>query len=132
MAETDQNKKRRVIRKAETVREKSAKTAEQAENPSRKKQVWSGFTAPLRFVGRGFKKLGASLGRFKVMRIIGRILLPRYFRNSWKELRGVTWPTMKQARQLTLAVMVFAIIFGLVVAVLDFGLDKVFKGILVK
>jgi len=132
VAEADQNKKRRVIRKVETVREKSAKTTEQAEAPSRKQQIWRGFTAPLRFVGRGFKKLGSFLGRYKVLRIIGRILLPRYFRNSWKELRGVTWPTMKQARQLTLAVMVFAITFGLVVAVLDFGLDKVFKEVLVK
>jgi preprotein translocase SecE subunit len=132
VAEKDQDKKRRVIRKVETVREKSAKTAEQTEKPSRKKLILQGFTAPLRFVGRGFKKLGSILGRFKVMRFIGRILLPRYFRNSWKELRGVTWPSMKQARQLTLAVMVFAIIFGLVVAVLDYGLDKVFKEVLVK
>jgi preprotein translocase SecE subunit len=132
VAETDQNKKRRVIRKVETVREKSAKNTDVAESPNRKQQVWHGFTAPLRFVGRGFSKLGTSLGRFKVMRIIGRILLPRYFRNSWKELRGVTWPTMKQARQLTLAVMVFAIVFGLVIAVLDFGLDKLFKEVLVK
>lgn len=132
VAETEQNKKRRVIRKVETVREKSAKAAEQTEKPSRKKQILRGFTAPLRFVGRGFKKLGSVLGRFKVMRFIGRILVPTYFRNSWKELKGVTWPTLPQSRRLSIAVMIFAVIFGVVVALLDFVLDKIFKEVLIK
>jgi preprotein translocase SecE subunit len=131
VAETDQKPKRR-IRKIETVREITVKTAENAEKPSRKRLLWRGFTAPARFVGKGFKKLGAFLGRYRVLRVIGHILVPRYFRNSWKELRGVTWPTLKQSRQLTLAVIIFAIIFGVVVALLDYGLDKVFKQVLIK
>lgn len=131
MAETEQKPKRRV-RKVESVREITVKSAENASKPSRKNLVWRGFSAPLRFVGRGFKKLGAFLGRYRVLRFIGRILLPRYFRNSWKELRGVTWLTFKQSRQLTTAVIIFALIFGVVVAFLDYGLDKVFKQVLVK
>lgn len=131
MAETDQKPKRR-IRKVETVREITVKSAENADKPSRKSLLWRGFSAPLRFVGKGFAKMGAFLGKYRVMRIIGRILLPRYFRNSWKELRGVTWLTFKQSRQLTVAVMIFAVIFGVVVAFLDYGLDKVFKQVLVK
>lgn len=131
MAETDQKPKRR-IRKVETVREITVKSAENAEKPSRKSLLWRGFSAPLRFVGKGFKKVGAFLGKYRVMRIIGHILVPRYFRNSWKELRGVTWLKFKQSRQLTVAVMIFAVIFGVVVAFLDYGLDKVFKQVLVK
>lgn len=131
MAETDQKPKRR-IRKVETVREITVKSAENADKPSRKSLLWRGFSAPLRFVGKGFKKVGAFLGKYRVMRIIGHILVPRYFRNSWKELRGVTWLKFKQSRQLTVAVMIFAVIFGVVVAFLDYGLDKVFKQVLVK
>jgi preprotein translocase SecE subunit len=43
------------------------------------------------------------------------------------ELRQVTWPDRKQSRQLTLAVVMFATVFGIVVAILDYGLDKAFK-----
>lgn len=129
--EPDQKPKRR-IRKIETVREQTAKTAEKADTPRKGHAIWHGFTSPVRMVGRGFRKLGTFLGKYKVMRIIGRILLPMYFRNSWKELRQVTWLKWRQSRQLTVAVIIFAIIFGIVVALLDFGLDKLFKEVLVK
>lgn len=133
MADQTENKPKRRIRKAETVRELSTKAVDPVEAaPSRGRILWRGFTAPVRFIGKGFAKLGQALGKFKVMRVIGRILLPRYFRNSWKELRQVTWPTFKQSRQLTGAVILFAVIFGVVVALLDFGLDKVFKQVLLK
>lgn len=133
MADQTENKPKRRIRKAETVRELSAKAASPVEaSPSRGRSLWRGFTAPVRWIGRGFAKLGRGLGKFKVMRVLGRILLPRYFRNSWKELCQVTWPTFKQSRQLTGAVILFAVIFGVVVALLDFGLDKVFKQVLLK
>jgi preprotein translocase SecE subunit len=133
VADQTENKPKRRIRKAETVRELSAKAVSPVnETPSRGRLLWRGFTAPVRLLGRGFAKLGRVLGKFKVMRVIGRILLPRYFRNSWKELRLVTWPGFKQSRQLTGAVILFAVIFGVVVALLDFGLDKVFKEVLLK
>ena len=128
--ETDQKPKRR-IRKVETVREKTAKSAD-TDTPTRRSLVWRGFTAPFRFVGRGFAKLGKKLGKYKFFRVLGRILLPKYFRNSWKELKQVVWPTGKQTRQLTGAVLLFASVFGALVALLDFGLDKVFKEVLLK
>lgn len=132
MAEETNAKPKRQIRKIETVREQTAKSAEQEGRVSKGRAIWRGFTAPLRFIGRGLRKIGAFLGKYKVMRIIGRILVPMYFRNSWKELRQVTWLKWKQSRQLTTAVIIFSIIFGAVVAVLDFGLDKLFKEVLVK
>jgi preprotein translocase SecE subunit len=132
VADQTENKSKRRIRKVETVRELSAKANNPVEEPSRGSLLWRGFAAPARFIGKGFAKLGRVLGKFKVMRVLGRILLPRYFRNSWKELRQVTWPTFKQSRQLTGAVILFAVIFGVVVALLDFGLDKVFKQVLLK
>lgn len=132
MTDQTENKPKRRIRKVETVRELSAKASNTVEEPSRGSLLWRGFTAPARLLGKGLSKLGQALGKFKVMRFIGRILVPRYFRNSWKELRQVAWPTFKQSRQLTGAVVIFAVIFGVVVALLDFGLDKVFKEVLLK
>lgn len=129
MAEADNKKspKRRVIRKVETVREMAEKSNKAAE-PKRGivRKTLHVITAPFRFVGKQL----AKLGRFKVFRIIGFILVPPYLRNSWKELRQVTWPTGKETRQLTLAVLMFSIVFGILVTAVDYGFDKLFKRIL--
>jgi preprotein translocase subunit SecE len=53
--------------------------------------------------------------------------VPPYFRNSWKELTQVTWPDRRQTRRLTFAVILFSVIFGTIVAGVDFGLDKLFR-----
>ena len=42
----------------------------------------------------------------------------------------VTWPSGKQTRALTFAVIVFSIVFGALVALVDFGLDKLFKKVI--
>ena len=126
MAE-ESNQPRR-IRKVETVREKAEKTAAAGDKPRRFHTVRRGAGAPFRATGR----VATKLNRYKGLRIIGYILLPPYFRNSWKELRQVTWPNRKESRQLTLAVILFAVIFGAMVTVLDYGLDKVFKQVLLK
>jgi len=72
------------------------------------------------------------LGRFKPFRILGYILAPPYFRNAWRELKQVTWPTGKQSRQLTFAVIVFSLVFGIIVATTDYGLDKLFRKVILK
>ena len=74
----------------------------------------------------------AKVGRLKPFKILGKILWPTYFRNSWKELRQVTWPTRRETWQLTLAVIIFSVIFGVIIAVVDFGLDKAFKQLIIK
>lgn len=66
------------------------------------------------------------------MRFLGRLIGLRYIRDSWRELRGVTWPTFRDSRRLTGAVIVFSIIFGLFIALVDYGLDKAFKELFVK
>ena len=120
--------KRRLVKKAETVREKVEKASEESKQPRRLQSTRHKAGAPLRAMGKGGKKLG----RLKPFRIIGFILVPPYFRNSWKELRQVTWPTFRISLRLTSAVIIFAVIFGCVVALLDYGLDKVFKEVLLK
>lgn len=68
----------------------------------------------------------------------GRILrkrvriFPKFVREAWAEIRQVTWPTPRETVRLTIAVFIFATIFATIVGVLDFGLDKLFKEVLIK
>lgn len=130
MAEETGKPKRRLIKKAETVREKAERvSAEEAkQQPRRLRATTHKVGTPFRAAGRHAKKLG----KFKPFRIIGLILVPPYFRNSWKELRQVTWPKFRDSVRLTFAVFAFAAVFGVLVFALDFVLDKVFKEVLLK
>jgi preprotein translocase SecE subunit len=128
VAEETTKSKRRQIKKAETVREKAVKATEDSQQPRRLHTTKRRASAPFRAVGRGGKKLG----KFKPFRILGFIIVPPYFRNSWKELRQVSWPSFRVALRLTFAVIIFAVVFGGLVALLDFGLDKLFKQVLLK
>lgn len=126
MADSDQQaaRKKRRLRPvtSETVRERAAKAQIAAGEPAKPRKVRGVFgkiLTPFRVIGRG-------LGW------IGKFIIPSYFRNSWRELRLVTWPNRKQSQQLTLAVIIFAIIFGVLVAGVDYGLDKLFKQVLLK
>lgn len=118
-----------MVKKAETVRELTEKSS----SKPMKKQGITRLT--LSYIAKPFKPIGkllTKLGKLKPFRIIGRILLPSYFRNSWKELKQVTWPGRKESWQLTLAVIIFATLFGVMIALVDFGLDKAFKQVLLK
>jgi preprotein translocase SecE subunit len=44
----------------------------------------------------------------------------------------VTWPTWRESRRLTGAVILFSVIFGGLIAIVDYGLDKLFKQLLLK
>lgn len=119
-----------MVKKAETVREQAEKSA--LPKPEKKTGV---VRLTLRYIATPFKWVGrklAKLGRFKFFKFIGKILWPAYFRNSWKELKQVTWPTRRETWQLTLAVIIFSVIFGVVIAIVDFGLDKMFKQVIIK
>lgn len=61
-----------------------------------------------------------------------RYIIPRYLRESWHEVKQVTWPDRKETTKLTLAVFTFAIIFGILVAVVDYGLDILFRKTILK
>lgn len=128
MAEDKVTPKRRLVKKAETVREKTEKAVESSKQPRRLHTTKRRVGTPFRVIGEKSSKLG----KFKFFRIIGLVLVPPYFRNSWKELRQVTWTKRRESFRLTFAVIAFAAVFGVLVAVLDYGLDKVFKEVLLK
>ncbi len=141
MADSKEDKSKRRLRPSPTVRQQTEEAAK-PKSPGRRLRATTAASKP-------FKATGGALGRIlrplsflllpfqnRPMRFIGRKLFVisggRYFRNSWRELRQVTWPDRKQTVQLTFAVFVFATIFAILVSVTDFGLDRIFKRILLK
>ncbi len=61
-----------------------------------------------------------------------RSFIPKYFKESWRELKMVQWPNRKETTKSTIAVIVFAVVFGLLITVVDFGLDKIFRELLLR
>lgn len=132
--------KKKQSKKTMTVRQRSE------QQPVEKRRIirkTAGKAAtPFRLVGRGiakvFRPLRFLLWPFKTrpVRFIGRVLAAifflRYFRNAWKEVRQVTWPTRKETWQLTFAVFVFAVVFGIMITATDYGLDKLVRKIILK
>jgi len=114
------------------------------DNESLVRVFFRGFFWPLKMIGKGLawlghkpplKQIGHGLRWFfnlKAVGFIGRIVGLKYLAGSWQELRQVTWPTRREGRRLTTAVIIFAVIFGALIAVVDFGLDKLFKQLLLK
>ena len=124
MAEQTDKPKRRKLRSVETVRERAERVAAENNKPKREAKAPG-------VISRFFGATGA-LPIWRPVKFIGRFIIPSYIRSSWRELRQVTWPSRKQSRQLTGAVVIFSIVFGLIVAAFDYGLDKLFKEVIVK
>ncbi|HSX46059.1 MAG TPA: preprotein translocase subunit SecE [Candidatus Saccharimonadia bacterium] len=139
MADKPSSSKKRLVKNPDTFRERAIKASEAEAQPSKRgrvKQAFAKVFSPiLRPIGGGLKSAynWKPLGPLrKVFHFSGKILFPTYFRNSWKELKLVTWPNWQQSRALTFAVLVFAAIFGTAIALVDLGLDKIFRHILLK
>ena len=134
--------KRRLRAPSETVREKAVKAqADIADTrPTKKHRLgrvlsapfralgWLGHVPPLRQIGHGLRWFFL----LRPLRFLGKILGLRYIRDSWRELKLVTWPSRTQSRQLTVAVVIFSVVFGGLIAIVDFGLDKLFKQVIIK
>ena len=105
---------------------------------------WRGFFLPVKLIGRGFAWIGhrpplKQIGhgfrwffRLRVVQFLSKITGINYIRGSFQELKLVTWPTRREGRRLTTAVIIFSVVFGALIAVVDFGLDKLFKQLLLK
>lgn len=128
-------KKRKLRAASETVRERAESKASSPAKPRRIRRTVKTVGRPLRAARRvGAKEIYLPMpdnrfGRFLNKR---RYFIPRYFRESWQELRLVSWPNRRETTKLTLAVFTFAIIFGFLVSITDYGLDQIFKRVLLK
>ena len=133
MAEQPAKKKRR-IKNPESFRERIQKSSEASAKPSRSARL-----TPVRraasWLFRPITRLYASKPLKpvrKVLSVVGKVVFPKYFRQSWQELKQTSWPNWQESRRLTSAVLIFAIVFGAAIALVDWGLDKVFKQLLLK
>ena len=131
--------KKRLVKNPETFRERALKAANQSDQPRPAARVRSTVAKPIKRVFQPIGRYSAKLSHQqpfrligKIFGLIGKVVFPTYFRNSWRELRQVKWPNRTESRQLTFAVLVFAVVFGGLVAIVDYGLDKVFKQVLLK
>jgi preprotein translocase subunit SecE len=137
------SKKPKLARKKQlTVRERTQLGAS-TDKTKQIRSVAGKATTPLRKVAVPFKKLQPKKSN-KPSRInklvpenrFGRILrkvfkrrslIPGWLKNSWAEIRQVTWPTYRETARLTLAVFIFSVVFALIVGILDFVLDKALR-----
>lgn len=139
MAEEKAAKTKRLVKNPETFRERAIKATEAGEKQGKASKLKGLGGKVVKPVTSPVGKAGRKLGKLKVFRvfrkplhIVGKILLPTYFRNSWRELKLVKWPTLRESRRLTFAVIVFATVISGTIALVDYGLDKLFRNILLK
>jgi len=130
---------KRRVKNPETFRERASKASATSDQPSKR-------TYPFRLLSKFLRPVSSKTraGTSRVfrqtplrwlrqpLRLLGKILLPVYLRNSWRELRQVQWPTRSQSFRLTFAVLFFALIFGVSIAGVDWVLNQAFKTIILK
>jgi preprotein translocase SecE subunit len=115
-AGSDKRSKKRRIRAAPTVREQAQQR--QAKKPRRLRRA----DKPQKPAGKFRRGFGWLI----------RHTIPPYIRNSFRELRNVTWPGRKLSLQLTWAVVMFAVVFAVVIGFLDWGLNIAFQKIILR
>jgi preprotein translocase subunit SecE len=129
MAEQEKAKKR--IRKTETMRDKSTKDTTKGSKTRRLKQTASVAARPFKAAKKVAKKeyfvVKPHETGYKAFFTKSRKWTPGYFRSAYKELRLVTWPSRKETWKLVTAVFVFSVAFGLVITIVDYGLEKLFR-----
>jgi preprotein translocase SecE subunit len=133
--------KKRQLKKTETVRQRAERSTNAAPRKRRVSKAVRSVGRPLRVVIKAIAKLLSPFGfllipfKTRPARFIGRllasVLLFRFFRDAWSELRQVQWPTARETVRLSMAVFVFSLLFGAMVAIVDFGLDKLFKKVFI-
>lgn len=137
MAEA-KNKKKRTLKKRqpESIREQTKKNtkarAEQNKPRTLKKVTNKVSSAKQKATTTAKREYYLPVPEGKVGSWLNkrRSLIPQFIKNSWKELRQVTWPTRSETVKLTISVLVFAIAFGSLIAGVDYVLDIVFRRVI--
>jgi preprotein translocase SecE subunit len=114
------------------MRDSAASSRAKAQKPKRVRKAAEVAKKPVSSIGSALTKeyhviKPKSEDRFFTK---SRKLTPGYFRSSWAELRQVTWPGRKETWRLVFAVFVFALALGTVIAVLDYGLEKLLREVI--
>lgn len=122
----------------ETVRERANKQSVKkdiSDNKLRHK-IYRPLSVLGRFSSKEFNviplpenKAGKVLGKSIHVR---RLIMPKFFREAWAELKKVFWPNRREAVRLTGAVVVFAVVFAVFVQILGIIFQKLVKKIILK
>lgn len=118
----------------ETVRERAEKESAKKTTPKKSSAVKAAVVKPIKkahtFGQKEYHPLKVP-DKKGVRHLNKRVhFIPKYFRESWAELKLVTWPTKKEAAQKTLAVLIFAIVFALFVQFFDTIFSKLVKEVI--
>ena len=135
MVNNNKSAPKRSLKKPESIRERAAKADIRRPRPRRIKRAGTTALRPLKAVARvGRKEVYLPLPDTKAGRFLNkrRHVIPQYFGLAFKELRQVKWPNRRETTKLTLAVFLFAIFFSFLISITDFGLDKLFKQLILK
>lgn len=124
----DKNQKKPKV----SIRERNRKAAESKEKPKRIRkaavQAKKPVTGAAKVLTTEFHLLPRKNDSGFFTR--SRKVTPKYFADSAQELKYVTWPGRKETWKLVFAVFVFALTLGVFIAVLDFGLSRLFRNII--
>lgn len=133
MATNDTSKPKRRLKPApQTVRQQAekAQAADSVDKPVKQRRLRSAAkktAKPLSPIGKLLKFLFYRQPFKFIGKVVGFIVVPPFVRGAFSELRQVTWPNARETRRLTIAVLIFAIIFAVVVGIVDYGFNKLFK-----
>ena len=56
--------------------------------------------------------------------------ITRFAQESWSELRKVTWPTWEDLRKSTMVIILFVIMVGILIGIMDFVFSKLLIDVL--
>ncbi len=115
-----------------SLRQRNLKAAEAKEKPKRIRKAASNAIKPVGKLREALKTEYHIVPQKKKPGFFtkSRRATPRYFSDSFAELKNVTWPKRRETWKLVFAVFVFAIMIGLFISILDFGLEAIFKKII--
>lgn len=131
----DINSKKK-LKEPETVRQRAEKESAKRTRPTKRSKLASKIHKPLSTLKRvGSKEYHPIKAPDKKgFRYLNKKIpyIPKFIKNSWEELKKVTWPTFGVAMKLTFAVIVFSAVFAVFVQILDFIFNKLVKEIILR
>jgi preprotein translocase SecE subunit len=125
-------KKARIVKKSETMRERTVKQQGE-QKPRRIRRVSNQAKRPLKAASKfGRREYYLPLPDNRFGRFLNKKyhIIPGFLRNAWAEVRQVVWPSRRETLKLTLAVIIFALVFGTAIWLVDYGIEKLFRTII--
>jgi preprotein translocase SecE subunit len=126
----DKKSSKKAPKPSSSMRDSAAKSRAKAEKPKKVRKAATAAKKPVSSIGKALTKEFHVIEPKDGFFTKNRKITPRFFRSAWAELRQVTWPGRKETWRLVFAVFVFALVMGVVIAVLDYGLEKLLREVI--